>query len=59
MLKGGKVNKPTYRNSWVANEANKQLVIDEFNKVSKEYYPGRLTNQEFKDLRLKSLNRAS
>ena len=53
MLKGGKADKPTYRNSWVANEANKQLAIDDFNKVSKEYYPGRLTDQEFKDLRLK------
>jgi hypothetical protein len=56
LLKGKKVNKPTYRNSWVANEANKQLAIDDFNKVSKEYYPGRITNEEFKTLRLKHKN---
>jgi hypothetical protein len=56
MLKGGKADKPTYRNSWVANEANKQIAIDDFNKVSKEYYPGRLTDQEFKALRLKHKN---
>ena len=56
MLKGGKADKPTYRNSYVANEANKQIAIDDFNKVSKEYYPGRLTDQEFKDLRLKHKN---
>ena len=54
MLKGGKAGKETYRNSMVANEANKKLIIDDFNRVSKEYYPGRLTNQEFKDLRLKN-----
>jgi hypothetical protein len=54
MLKGGKAGKETYRNSWVANEANKQIAIDDFNRVSKEYYPGRLTDQEFKDLRLKN-----
>jgi hypothetical protein len=54
MLKGGKANKPTYRKSMVANEANKKLIIEDFNRVSKEYYPGRLTDQEFKDLRLKN-----
>ena len=54
MLKGGKANKPTYRNSYVANEANKQIALDDFNKVSKEYYPGRLTNEEFKTLRLEN-----
>ena len=54
MLKGGKANKPTYRNSYVANEANKQVALDDFNKVSKEYYPGRLTNEEFKTLRLEN-----
>ena len=54
MLKGGKAGKKTYRNSMVANEANKKLIIDDFNRVSKEYYPGRLTDQEFKDLRLKN-----
>jgi hypothetical protein len=53
MLKGGKAGKETYRNSMVANEANKKLIIEDFNRVSKEYYPGRLTDQEFKDLRLK------
>jgi len=52
MLKGGKAGKETYRNSMVANEANKQLIIDDFNRVSKEYYPGRLTDEEFKNLRL-------
>jgi len=52
MLKGGKANQPTYRKSMVANEANKQLIIDDFNRVSKEYYPGRLTDEEFKNLRL-------
>ena len=52
MLKGGKAGKETYRNSMIANEANKQLIIDDFNKVSKEYYPGRITDEEFKNLRL-------
>ena len=52
MLKGGKAGKETYRNSMVANEANKQLIIDDFNRVSKEYYPGRITDDQFKNLRL-------
>ena len=56
MLKGKKADKPTYRKSWVANEANKQIAIDDFNKVSKEYYPNRLTDTEFKNLRLKNKN---
>jgi hypothetical protein len=54
MLKGGKANKPTYRKSMVANEANKKLIIEDFNRVSKEYYPGRITDEEFKTLRLKN-----
>ena len=33
MLKGGKANQPTYRKSMVANEANKQLIIDDFNII--------------------------
>jgi len=52
MLKGGKANQPTYRKSVVANEANKKLIIEDFNRVSKKYYPGRLTDEEFKKLRL-------
>jgi len=52
MLKGGKAGKETYRNSMVANEANKKLIIDDFNRVSKEYYPGRITDDQFKNLRL-------
>ena len=56
MLKGVKANQPTYRKSMVANEANKQLIIDDFNRVSKEYYPGRLTDEEFKNLRLANKN---
>ena len=54
MLKGGKANKPTYRKSMVANEANKKLIIEDFNRVSKEYYPGRITDDEFKKLRLEN-----
>jgi len=52
MLKGGKANQPTYRKSMVANEANKKLILEDFNRVSKKYYPGRLTDEEFKKLRL-------
>jgi len=52
ILKGARANKPTYRKSMVANEANKKLMIEEFDRISKEYYPGRLTDEEFKSLRL-------
>ena len=54
LLKGKKVNKPNVTKSMVANETNKKEIIDFFNKKVKEYYPGRLTNEEFKDLRLKN-----
>ena len=52
LLKGKKVNKPNITKSMVANEANKKEIIDFFNKKVKEYYPGRITDDEFKKLRL-------
>ena len=54
LLKGKKVNKPNVTKSMVANETNKKEIINFFNKKVKEYYPGRITDQEFKDLRLKN-----
>ena len=52
LLKGKKVNKPNVTKSVVANETNKKEIIDFFNKKVKEYYPGRITDEEFKNLRL-------
>ena len=52
LLKGKKVNKPNITKSMVANETNKKEIIDFFNKKVKEYYPGRITDEEFKNLRL-------
>ena len=52
LLKGKKVNKPNITKSMVANETNKKEIINFFNKKVKEYYPGRMTDDEFKKLRL-------
>tara|TARA_R110000787_G_scaffold145334_1_gene259148 strand:+ start:447 stop:2891 length:2445 start_codon:yes stop_codon:yes gene_type:complete len=54
LLKGAKVNKPTITKSYVANEANKQIAIDFINQKTKEYYPNRLNNEDFKKLRLEN-----
>ena len=54
LIKGAKANKPNITKSYVANEANKQIAIDFVNQKTKEYYPGRITNEEFKTLRLEN-----
>ncbi len=54
IIKGRNKNQPTIRMSGVVNENNKKLFTDFVTNKTKEYYPNRLTNEEFKKLRIEN-----
>jgi len=54
IIKGGNKDQPTIRMSGVVNENNKKLFTDFVINKTKEYYPNRLTKEEFKNLRLEN-----
>ena len=54
LIKGGNVGKDTIQKAAVANLENKKILSDFVNKKTKEYYPNRITDTEFKNLRLEN-----